>query len=168
MDARTESYEQLGVVANFACARAHRGVAYQWFLTDGVLAFLPLPERRISIVWSTSQAHAHELLRLPPDALCGRVSEASRGVLGELHQITSPVAFPLRRMIVRPIARERVALVGDSAHVVHPLAGQGINLGLGDAHCLADLLAGRPIRETGCCCGVLSARAPRIYWRCTG
>jgi ubiquinone biosynthesis UbiH/UbiF/VisC/COQ6 family hydroxylase len=142
MDARTQSYEQLGVVANFACARAHRGVAYQWFLADGVLAFLPLPERRISIVWSTSQAQAHDLLRLSPDALCGRVNDASRGVLGELNQITSPVAFPLRRMTVRPIARERVALVGDSAHVVHPLAGQGINLGLGDAHCLADLLAG--------------------------
>lgn len=142
MDARTESYGQLGVVANFACARAHRGVAYQWFLTDGVLAFLPLPERRISIVWSTFKAHAHELLRLSPDALCRRVNDASRGVLGELRQITSPVAFPLRRMTVRPIARERVALIGDSAHVVHPLAGQGINLGLGDAHCLADLLAG--------------------------
>lgn len=141
MDARSDSYDQLGVVANFACTRAHRGIAHQWFLGDGVLAFLPLPERRVSIVWSTSQAHARELLALPPEAFCVRVSEASAGALGDLHPLTPPAAFPLSRMISRRIAQERVALIGDSAHVVHPLAGQGINLGLGDAHCLADLLA---------------------------
>lgn len=73
-----------------------------------------------------------------------RVSEASAGVLGDLHPLTPPAAFPLSRMSSRRIARERVALVGDSAHIVHPLAGQGINLGLGDAHCLADLLARAP------------------------
>lgn len=142
IDARTESYRQLGVVANFACTRAHRGVAYQWFLPDGVLAFLPLPQQRVSIVWSTSDERARELLRLPPEQLRARVGEASRGALGELRQITPPAAFPLSRTSVRRIARDRVALVGDSAHVVHPLAGQGINLGLGDAHCLADVLAG--------------------------
>jgi 2-polyprenylphenol 6-hydroxylase len=140
MEARSESYEQLGVVANFACRRAHRNIAYQWFRSDGVLAFLPLPEQRVSIVWSTSRAHAGELLALPPAALCASVSEASRGVLGDLEPLTPAAAFPLSRMVSRPIAKDRVALVGDSAHVVHPLAGQGINLGLGDAHCLADLL----------------------------
>lgn len=144
MDARSDSYHQLGVVANFVCTREHRGIAYQWFLGNGVLAFLPLPERRVSIVWSTSPTHARELLALPPEALCARVSEASAGVLGDLHPLTPPAAFPLSRMSSRRIARERVALVGDSAHIVHPLAGQGINLGLGDAHCLADLLARAP------------------------
>jgi ubiquinone biosynthesis UbiH/UbiF/VisC/COQ6 family hydroxylase len=144
MDVRGESYGQLGVVANFVCTRAHRGIAYQWFLGDDVLAFLPLPEQRVSIVWSTSPAHARELLALPPEALCVRVSEASAGALGDLHPLTPPAAFPLRRMISRRIAKERVALIGDSAHVVHPLAGQGINLGLGDAHCLADILSQAP------------------------
>jgi len=144
MDARGESYDQLGVVANFTCVRAHRGIAFQWFLRDGVLAFLPLPGRSVSIVWSTSRAHARELLALAPDALCGRVSQASAGALGDLHPLTPPAAFPLSRMTSRRIAQERVALIGDSAHVVHPLAGQGINLGLGDAHCLADLLAEAP------------------------
>ena len=138
--ARSQSYEQLGVVANFTCARAHRNTAYQWFRGDGVLAFLPLPERRVSIVWSTSRSHADELLALPPAALCARVSDASRGALGDLEPLTPPAAFPLARMVSGTLARERVALIGDSAHVVHPLAGQGINLGLGDAHCLADLL----------------------------
>jgi ubiquinone biosynthesis UbiH/UbiF/VisC/COQ6 family hydroxylase len=140
MQARSQSYEQLGIVANFTCARAHRNTAYQWFRGDGVLAFLPLPERRVSIVWSTSRSHADELLALPPAALCARVSEASRSALGDLEPLTPPTAFPLARMVSDRIARERVALIGDSAHVVHPLAGQGINLGLGDAHCLADLL----------------------------
>jgi 2-polyprenyl-6-methoxyphenol hydroxylase-like FAD-dependent oxidoreductase len=119
---------------------AHRDIAYQWFRGDGVLAFLPLPGRRVSIVWSTSRAYANELLALSPTAFCARVSEASRGVLGDLQLLTPPAAFPLSRMVSRRIALERVALIGDSAHVVHPLAGQGINLGLGDAHCLADLL----------------------------
>lgn len=144
MDARSENYEQLGVVANFGCTRAHRNIAYQWFQGNGVLAFLPLPERGVSIVWSTSRAHALELLALPPEALCERVSEASARVLGDLRLLTPPAAFPLSRMTSRRIAQERVALIGDSAHVVHPLAGQGINLGLGDAHCLADLLVGAP------------------------
>jgi ubiquinone biosynthesis UbiH/UbiF/VisC/COQ6 family hydroxylase len=144
MEARSESYHQLGVVANFVCDRSHRNIAYQWFRGDGVLAFLPLPEQRVSIVWSTSQAHARELLALPPAALCARVNEASRGVLGALKPLTPAAAFPLSRMVSRRIAQERVALVGDSAHVVHPLAGQGINLGLGDAHCLADLLDEAP------------------------
>jgi len=144
MEASSESYGQLGVVANFACNRAHRGIAYQWFRRDGVLAFLPLPERRVSIVWSTSRAHALELLALSLDALCARVSQASVRALGELQPLTPPAAFPLSRMTSRRIAQERVALIGDSAHVVHPLAGQGINLGFGDAHCLADLIAQAP------------------------
>jgi ubiquinone biosynthesis UbiH/UbiF/VisC/COQ6 family hydroxylase len=140
IEARSESYDQLGVVANFSCERPHRDAAYQWFCSDGVLAFLPLPGRRVSIVWSTSRGHASQLLALSAAALCARVSEASRRALGDLQLLAPPAAFPLSRMVSRRIASDRVALIGDSAHVVHPLAGQGINLGLGDAHCVADLL----------------------------
>src|SRR5262245_22440484 len=144
MNARSESYEQLAVVANFSCERPHRNTAFQWFRTDGVLAFLPLPGPRVSIVWSTSQPHARELLALPAPAFCARVGDASRGALGDLQQLTAPAAFPLSRLVSRRIADERVALIGDSAHVIHPLAGQGINLGLGDAQTLADLLVDAP------------------------
>lgn len=140
MDARSESYDQLGVVANFACERPHRNVAFQWFRGDGVLAFLPLPDRRVSIVWSTSRAHARDLLALPATAFSARVAEASQRALGGLDLLAPPAAFPLSRLVSRRLAHSRVALVGDSAHVVHPLAGQGINLGLGDAHSLADLV----------------------------
>ncbi len=142
--ARGGSYAQLGIVANFACSRAHRNVAYQWFRRDGVLAYLPLPDRRVSIVWSTPEAHGRELLALEPAALCRRVAEAGDEALGTLESLTAPAAFPLSRMLAGRIAQGRIALIGDAAHVVHPLAGQGVNLGLGDAHALADLLHEAP------------------------
>jgi len=144
IEARSGSYAQLGVVANFGCARAHRNIAYQWFRSDGVLAYLPLPDRRISIVWSTPEEHGRELLSLAPAALCARVSEAGGEALGALEPLTPPAAFPLSGMRVDRIVQRRVALIGDAAHVVHPLAGQGVNLGMGDAHSLADLLREAP------------------------
>jgi ubiquinone biosynthesis UbiH/UbiF/VisC/COQ6 family hydroxylase len=144
IEASGASYAQLGVVANFACARAHRNIAHQWFRRDGVLAYLPLPDRRVSIVWSTSQTHASELLALAPAAFCARVGEAGDEALGALEPLTPPAAFPLSRMFADRIAQGRIALIGDAAHVVHPLAGQGVNLGLGDAHALAGLLLEGP------------------------
>src|SRR6266702_271114 len=142
IDTRAGSYGQLGIVANFACARAHRNIAYQWFRSDGVLAYLPLPDRRVSIVWSTPEAHGRELLAMEPVALCARVSEAGGEALGALEPLTPPAAFPLSRMFADRMAQGRMALIGDAAHVLHPLAGQGVNLGLGDAHSLAELLRG--------------------------
>jgi ubiquinone biosynthesis UbiH/UbiF/VisC/COQ6 family hydroxylase len=142
--ARGGSYAQLGIVANFACSRGHRNIAYQWFRRDGVLAYLPLPDRRVSIVWSTPEAHGRELLALPSPELCRRVAEAGGEALGTLESLASPAAFPLSRMLAGRIGHGRIALIGDAAHVVHPLAGQGVNLGLGDAHALADLLREAP------------------------
>jgi 2-octaprenylphenol hydroxylase len=133
-------YGQSGVVANFSCERAHRSVAYQWFRKDGVLAWLPLPGNRISMVWSTPQDHAEELRSLPEAALCARVAEAGSGTLGALQLLTPAAAFPLSMMNAKSPIGARVALVGDAAHVVHPLAGQGVNLGFGDAEVLASEL----------------------------
>ena len=144
IDARSRSYAQLGVVANFACAQPHRNFAYQWFRGDGVLAYLPLPDRRVSIVWSAPEARATDLLGLAPAAFCARVSEAGDAALGALEPLTPPAAFPLSRMVADRMAQGRIALIGDAAHVLHPLAGQGVNLGLGDAHALADLVRGAP------------------------
>ena len=149
IEASIESYGQQGVVANFACAREQRNIAYQWFRRDGVLAYLPLPQKRVSIVWSTPEQHARELLGLAPAALCERVAGAGGEVLGALDLVTSPAAFPLNRMSVRSTVRPRIALIGDAAHVVHPLAGQGVNLGFGDAQTLARLLRAGPIRDAG-------------------
>lgn len=143
IEVNARDYGQQGVVANFRISKPHRETAFQWFRDDGVLALLPLPDEHVSMVWSTSDAHASELMALTPAALAERVTEASGAKLGELAGIAAAAAFPLRRMRARDIVGPRVALVGDAAHNVHPLAGQGLNLGLADAQSLADILLER-------------------------
>jgi ubiquinone biosynthesis UbiH/UbiF/VisC/COQ6 family hydroxylase len=139
----SHDYAQNAVVANFASALPHQDTAYQWFRADGVLALLPLPGNRVSMVWSTSEAHAQVLLALDAGALAQCVSEASDNVLGALEVITPAVAFPLRLQRVESFIKPRLALVGDAAHNVHPLAGQGVNLGFRDARELAAVLCDR-------------------------
>jgi ubiquinone biosynthesis UbiH/UbiF/VisC/COQ6 family hydroxylase len=134
-------YDEMGLVANFDCTLPHRGIARQWFRDDGVLAWLPLPGNRISIVWSTPDDHAKELLALSADELCTRVSAAGGHELGKLKLISPAAAFPLRLMRVPRTIAPRLALIGDAAHGIHPLSGHGINLGYQDAKALADLLA---------------------------
>jgi ubiquinone biosynthesis UbiH/UbiF/VisC/COQ6 family hydroxylase len=143
-------YGSSGVVANFACARPHLGTAWQWFTHEGIVALLPLPGERVSLVWSAPQALADQLVALAPEALASRVTLRSGAVLGELRAIGPAAAFPLRLMKVQRLAGARLALVGDAAHVVHPLAGQGLNLGLQDVATLLDVLAARePFRDVG-------------------
>ncbi len=143
-------YGEKGVVANLETERPHRNIAHQWFRADGVLAFLPLPGNRISIVWSTPDENADQLCALPPDVFCQRVAAAGCDCLGRLQLVTPPVAFPLRLMRVPHTVAPRLALVGDAAHGIHPLSGHGINLGFQDASELATLLAGaRPWQDIG-------------------
>jgi ubiquinone biosynthesis UbiH/UbiF/VisC/COQ6 family hydroxylase len=146
-----QSYGQTAIVANFAAERAHRGRAFQWFVEGaGVLAWLPLPGRRISIVWSAPDALAQELLALDATALSARVGAAGGRALGELTLITPPATFPLSFLKLRSVVEHRLALVGDAAHGVHPLAGQGVNLGFGDAATLAAVLGARgPVADAG-------------------
>jgi ubiquinone biosynthesis UbiH/UbiF/VisC/COQ6 family hydroxylase len=150
IDIDSQWYDSEGVVANFRVERPHGDVARQWFSPEGVLAYLPLPDRRISIVWSVSVAKAAELAALSPDALCRAVEAAGHHALGGL-QLASPVArFPLQRTSARQWTREGLALIGDAAHAIHPLAGQGANLGFGDAEALTDCLRGRsPLSRLG-------------------
>ena len=143
MPAHGRSYGQQGVVANFACERPHRNIAYQWFRSDGVLAYLPLSGKLISMVWSAPDALASELLSLPAADLSSRAAQAGRHVLGDLSPATPGAAFPLNAISVKKMVAPRVALIGDAAHVIHPLAGQGVNLGFGDARELALVLMQR-------------------------
>ena len=150
IDATEHGYSQTAVVANFACERAHRNVAYQWFQGGPVLALLPLPGDHVSMVWSSADVQAERLLALDAAALCGEVEAASKGALGALSLVGAARGFPLRRLKARRLVAPRVALVGDAAHVVHPLAGQGANLGFQDARELAEVLAARePVRDPG-------------------
>ncbi|MDO8959294.1 MAG: UbiH/UbiF family hydroxylase [Rhodocyclaceae bacterium] len=148
-----QPYDQLGVVANFATARPHRGTAWQWFRADGVLAWLPLPGNMISMVWSTPTAHAQELLALDPQAFCARVAAAGNEPLGALELVTPPAGFSLRLMRAPRTVAHRLALIGDAAHTIHPLSGHGINLGFQDAKSLAAILADCPGHVD---CGTLS------------
>lgn len=143
------AYHQIGVVANFSAERSHRQIAHQWFRRDGVLALLPLPEKRVSMVWSTTEDHADFLRNLPADELCTRVEEASSHTLGKLQLITPPVGFPLNFVHVDKLIKPRLVLIGDAAHGIHPLAGQGVNLGLRDTRELAAILNKRGL-QTDC------------------
>jgi 2-polyprenylphenol 6-hydroxylase len=150
LGAAERAYGQTAVVANFACERPHRNVAQQWFQGGPVLALLPLPGGHVSMVWSVADAEAARLLALDADALCREVEQASHGAYGALTQVTAPRGFVLRRLAAGRLVAPRVALIGDAAHVVHPLAGQGANLGFQDARALAQVLAARePVRDPG-------------------
>jgi ubiquinone biosynthesis UbiH/UbiF/VisC/COQ6 family hydroxylase len=140
---RASDYRQLGVVANFSCEKSHQDIAFQWFMRDGVLALLPLPGKRVSMVWSIAEEKGRRLLALPEAALAAEVESASGGAVGALQVITPAAGFPLKLQRVTQFTRPRLALVGDAAHNVHPLAGQGVNLGFRDARALAGVLKER-------------------------
>ena len=141
--ANARDYGQTAVVADFACERPHCNTAFQWFERAGVLALLPMQGQHVSMVWSLPQELAERVAGLEPEALANEVSAASRHTLGALSLVSGPRAYPLRRLSAARLVAPRVALVGDAAHVIHPLAGQGLNLGFQDARELAAVLAAR-------------------------
>ncbi len=143
IDINARPYLQQGVVANFQCEKPHGNVARQWFLPDGILAWLPLPDQRISIVWSCFEEQAKGLLALDFAGFTERVAAAGHHALGQLQLLTAPAGFPLRLMRAQRWVAPRLALIGDAAHNVHPLAGQGVNLGFQDAEELARVLRAR-------------------------
>ncbi|OWW22904.1 FAD-dependent monooxygenase, partial [Noviherbaspirillum denitrificans] len=140
------SYGQRAIVTNFECDKPHHGTAFQWFTaTEGIIALLPLPGQRVSLVWSAPEPLAQVLLGESLSRLAERLTAISSGQLGQLRPIEPEVvkAFPLTLMRPHSIVAPRVALVGDAAHVVHPLAGHGMNLGFGDVEGLIKAVSGR-------------------------
>jgi 2-polyprenylphenol 6-hydroxylase len=140
------AYHQDALVAHVQTAKAHGNTAWQRFLRTGPVAFLPLNDGRSSIVWSVARARAASLRAMDPDAFGTALTEASGEALGSCKLTTTLATFPLKLRYALDYARPRAVLLGDAAHVVHPLAGQGLNLGLLDCAALAQVLdeAGRP------------------------
>lgn len=150
ISATERPYPQTAVVANFETSLPHRDCAFQWFGPHGILALLPLPGNRCSIVWSAPADLAPALREMAPEDFACRVAGLSCGVLGDLRLITPQEKFPLRLIQVDRVIGPRAVLVGDAAHAVHPLSGQGMNLGFGDVGALLDVIAGRePFRDLG-------------------
>lgn len=161
----TTPYAQQGVVANFSCELPHRGTAFQWFgatYQGEILTYLPLAGtpthatrensdalagNRMSLVWSTQRASA--LLALDHKAFAQQVESAGQGPLGKLNLLTPPLSFPLQLTRVDRVYQAGLVLVGDAAHGVHPLAGQGVNLGLGDVAALRSVLSQRGLARCG-------------------
>ena len=141
IEALTTSYEESGVVANLGCSGRHGGIARQWFLSDGILALLPMADNLVSMVWSATQPHADYLLSLDERAFCALVRQASDASVGDLQLVSDRAAFPLRLMRVKNNACSRLVLIGDAAHAIHPLSGHGVNLGFEDARVLGNILS---------------------------
>lgn len=136
------AYGQAGIVATLGHERPHEGIAVQHFLPAGTFAMLPLTGNRSSIVWVEPEDEARMLVTLDAEDILREISRRFGDALGTLSLLDAPRAFPLALGIARRFTGERLALVGDAAHVVHPLAGLGLNVGLRDVAALAEAVAG--------------------------
>jgi 2-octaprenylphenol hydroxylase len=140
IEVHTQDYQQTAVVTNVKTAEHHRYTAWQVFLPTGPLAFLPLNEGYSSIVWSTSPEQAQELLEMNDTDFKAALEKAFNSTLGEITELSERGTFPLRSLHAKQYVKPGLALIGDAAHTIHPLAGQGVNLGFADAACLAEVV----------------------------
>jgi 2-octaprenyl-3-methyl-6-methoxy-1,4-benzoquinol hydroxylase len=147
LDVDAHDYHQRGVVAFIETVRPHEDTAWQRFLPTGPLALLPFAGGRSSIVWTLPDAEAARVLALDDDAFSTALTDASAARLGHATPVSPRLAFPLRRQLVRQQVAGRVLVLGDAAHAVHPLAGQGVNLGLRDVAALLDEIEGARLRR---------------------
>ena len=148
IDFEVKDYHSLGIVANFECELSHGGRAYQIFSEEGILALLPLTGKRVSMVWSVPETLARDILSAGEEALSDLVFRRLDAV-GRLRCIMPPRSFPVKRGVARQFTAERVLLIGDALRHIHPLAGQGLNLGLADARALGEIVGAAKTDDPG-------------------
>jgi 2-polyprenylphenol 6-hydroxylase len=142
IEAMQKSYAQTAIVGNFQCDLPHHGLARQWFLEDGIVALLPLSEpEQVNLVWSANEPKAAQLLALDSIAFAKSLEAACNGVLGVMRLVGDLQHLALAQIQAQQLMANRLVLLGDAAHVIHPMAGHGLNLGFGDAECLAEILS---------------------------
>ncbi len=134
------SYQQTAIVATVSTGKSHQNTAWQRFLPTGPLAFLPVNPKQCSIVWSVDQHKAEQLLALSDAEFCQQLAHAFDYRLGDIHWVSPRAGFPLILQTAKQYVQPQLALIGDAAHSIHPLAGQGVNLGLLDAIVLAEVM----------------------------
>ncbi len=137
---KQKEFHQTAIVANFLVEKSHQNIARQWFAPHETLALLPLPKQHVSMVWALSTELAAELLTLSNVALTDKVRARAQNVLGNLSMVGKALSFALQQKTASQLIAERVVLVGDAAHQIHPMAGQGMNLGLRDVRQLQQML----------------------------
>jgi len=156
LTADVADFNETAIVATVATERSHESTAWQRFMRDGTLAFLPLADGTSSIVWSADNPVATDLLNKSVAEFEVELNRAADLALGCTRLVSERMSFPLKRLAAHRYVAHRCALIGDAAHVVHPLAGQGVNLGLLDAAVLAEqVLDARRVREDPGALGVL-------------
>ena len=133
-------YDQSGIVVTVGHERDHQGRAEEHFLPAGPFAILPLTGNRSSLVWTEKRAQAARIVALPDEEFHGELEQRFGLHLGEVKALDKPRAFPLGYFVARSFIGERLALIGDAAHVIHPIAGQGLNMGLKDVAALAETI----------------------------
>ena len=140
IDSRESDYKQTAIVTNITPQLPHRNIAYERFTETGPLALLPMTEQRCAVVWTVASEHADEVMALDDDAFLARLQERFGYRLGSLKRPGLRQAWPLKLLQATESVRERLALVGNAAHTLHPIAGQGFNLGARDIAVLAEVL----------------------------
>jgi 2-polyprenylphenol 6-hydroxylase len=138
---KTKAFNQTALVANYQVEKKHDNVARQWFASHETLALLPLPQQHVSMVWALQTPLAQTLLAMDDACLAEHVQTRTSGLLGELKPIGQTFSYELKQVTAERLIAQRVVLIGDAAHQVHPMAGQGANLGFRDVMCLENLIA---------------------------